>query len=650
MKKGKRIISLLLAAGLLATTLAGCSGGSSASKGSSSGSAKPTDYRMLYSSEVSTMNYLVTSTTNDLVIPANTVDCLIEFDKYGVIKPALAESWETSSDGLTWTFHIRKGVKWVDNTGKEVADVKAQDWVDAAKYVLDAQNSSSSEYMYEGIVKNAAEYYAYSDYMLQSKNGTRKVDDDGNALTPVDKVDFNDVGVKATDDYTLVYTLAKPTPYFLTVLTYGCYMPVNGAFLEKEGSNFGTDATSLLYCGSYYLSSFAAQTSHVMTKNPTYWDKGNVFIDTITQTYNAQAETLEPEMFKRGEIDEADISSDILKDWQSSSGTKDLVRPQRVDNSYSYFYAFNFDPKFDAKYEPDNWKKAVNNEDFRQAMMAALNRTNPAAIMDPNDPKSILNNTVTPSNFCSVNGVDYTQLSALKARTDGDTFNETKAKEYRDKAKTELAAEGVTFPIKVLMPFNPSTTNWDKECQVVEQQMENVLGKDFIDVIVEAGPSTGFLSAVRRSGKYAFMKVNWGCDYADPQTWTDPFKTKNNYNFMDKSTDPNTKKTVTEYYSMVAAAKAETSDLTKRYNDFAAAEEYLLDHAIVIPYSVDVSNYIANYLNPFEGEYAPYGLSQKRYKGQHLLSKPMSTEEFNAGLKQWEADRTKALAASASSK
>ena len=88
---------------------------------------------------------------------------------------------------------------------------------------------------------------------------------------------------------------------------------------------------------------------------------------------------------------------------------------------------------------------------------------------------------------------------------------------------TELTAEGATFPIKVLMKYNPSTTNWAEECAVVEQQMEGVLGTDFIDIIVEAGPSDSFLTQVRRSGDYAFMKCGWGADYADPETWTDPF-------------------------------------------------------------------------------------------------------------------------------
>ena len=80
----------------------------------------------------------------------------------------------------------------------------------------------------------------------------------------------------------------------------------------------------------------------------------------------------------------------------------------------------------------------------------------------------------------------------------------------------------MTFPIKVQMPYNPTSTDWDKQCQVFKQQLEGVLndGFDFIDIIITAGPSDSFLSSVRRNGKFAFLQCNWGADYSDPQTET----------------------------------------------------------------------------------------------------------------------------------
>ena len=148
----------------------------------------------------------------------------------------------------------------------------------------------------------------------------------------------------------------------------------------------------------------------------------------------------------------------------------------------------------------------------------------------------------------------------------------------------ELTAEGATFPVKVLMPYNPSSTNWDKECQVVEQQLEGLLGSDYIDVIVEAGPSTGFLSEVRRGGKFALMKCNWGADFSDASAFiVDPFAEDSNYSFIYESDDPQTQEYYQEYLALVEEALAITDDDEARYETFAQAEAVLLDHGFAIP-------------------------------------------------------------------
>lgn len=141
---------------------------------------------------------------------------------------------------------------------------------------------------------------------------------------------------------------------------------------------------------------------------------------------------------------------------------------------------------------------------------------------EPFNPESLLNNTITPKNFVDVEGVDYTQLAPLADISNTDSFNADLALEYKEKALTELEGKA-TFPVKVVMPYNSSMPDWANRTQVVEQQLENLLGADYIDVIVEPGPSTGFLSEVRHPGKYSLMEVNWGPDYADPSSYTDPF-------------------------------------------------------------------------------------------------------------------------------
>ena len=616
-------------------------------------------YRQLYASEVTTFNYLYTGNTNDLQMSANTVDCLVEYDSYGVMIPSLAESWEANADNTEWTFHIRKGVKWVDYQGNEVADVTAHDWVTAAKYSNTAENEASNQYMYDGIVKNAQAYFNYTAYLLESDNGAKTVDEEGNEIKVVPEVKWEDVGVKATDDYTLVYTMEAPCAYFPSVLSYSSYMPVYEPFLTEQGKNFGaaTGPDTILYNGAFLMSEFAPQDHRTLVKNPTYWDKDNVFIDRLELRYNSTAGTIGPEQFIRGEVDYAELDASLLTSWLTDDNTYNMVSSSRPNVSYSYFYVFNFEPRFDASLDPDNWTLAVNNENFRQSIMHALDRVGALAVQDPQNPESIVNNTVTPPTFVSGAGMDFTEYPALKAITDGDSFDADLALEYKAKAVEELTAAGCKFPVKVYMRYNPDTTNWDKECQVVEQQLENALGKDYIDVIVEAGPSTGFLGAVRRTGDFGLMKCNWGADYADPQTWTDPFSKTNTYNFMNQDASRSvgdvacdhkgaeTQAIVEEYYRLVDAAKAITTDEAARYTAFAEAEAHLINHAIIVPYSISFTGYVATRLNAFEGEYAPYGLALQRYKYQHLLEEPMNMAKFTAEKDKWQTERAAALEA-----
>ena len=586
-------------------------------------------YRTLYSGEITSLNYLTTSATNEFAVAANVIDTLVEYDKYGQVQPSLAESWTYDPAALTYTFKIREGAKWVRADGSVYADVTANDFVASAKYILDAANASATANIFYSVIEGAEAYYLGTSTPEEGKE-------------PYPVMDFETVGVKALDDYTLQYTLVEPCPYFLSMVTYVCFMPVNEQFLAEKGADFGvaTSNENILYNGAYVLSTFEPQQKRVYTKNATNWDADNVKIETIEQTYNKEAGTLSPEMYSRGEIDAADITSTIAAEWLADESKADLIHPVRQSGFYSYWMLFNFDPNFDAEYEPENWKIAVNNVNFRKAFYYGLDRVKAKMVMEPDNPESILFNTVTPPEFVSIDGVDYTEMGALAAITDlgTDTFSEEKALEYKAIAVEELTAAGATFPIKILMPYNPSLSAWAEECVVMEQQLEELLGTDFIDIIVEAGPSSGFLKEVRRSGKYAFMKCNWGPDYADPNTYTDPFY-EGSYNWPELATEYLDENGVSEYYKLVDAARAITDDLTARYEAFATAEAFLIDNVLAIPYGYNNGGYTASRLNPFESQFAPFGISNDRYKGQTLLTEPMNTDAYFEAYDQWEADR-----------
>ena len=630
-------------------------------------------YRSLYSSEVTTMNYLVSGTTYELVVGANTIDSLVENDTYGNILPCGAESWEVSEDGLTWTFHLRAGQYWYDADGNQKDPVTANDYVAAARYVCDSAMDSNNSYLMDGWIVNASELINYTAAQLAEpvEQGTEAGEDqdivvDANGIlyegsdwneetekydtwTEIPAVTPEDLGVEAVDDLTLVYHLVKPRPYFLTALQFGTYWPAPASLLAELGDAYGLDNYSMWFNGAYILSEFKPQEKRIYTKNVNNWDAEHIYIERIEQICNTEAATLEPEMFLRGEVDGAGIGSDIVADWLSDPEKSQMISTTRVTGDYSYFFGFNFEPKFDAEYEPENWVIAVNNENFRKAVFHGIDRDGYIAAKYPGDDPSIHKiNTVTPKGFSVNNGKDYVFYGGLAKYTENDSFDPELAVQFRDAAKAELEAAGCKFPIKVPVNYNTNSTTWANCTVVLEQQLEELLGADFIDIIVVPYSGSSFLNETRRNGNYALQELNWGADFMDPETWADPFDHKNSYNFFCNETleqdginqytkTEETAALIDQYFELVAAAREETGDMDARYEAFAAAESFYIDHAIVVPGFISGGSYQATKLNGFEGQYAMMGQSSSRYKGQHVYKTAMSQDMFDAQYAEWTA-------------
>ena len=646
------------AAGLLSSC-----GGSSA--GGTAATGDSTTYTVLYARQPASLNYLICSADPDLYHGTHCVDTLVEYDSRGKIREGLATSWEWDADTLTWTFHLRDE-NWVDYTGAVLGPVTAQDFVDALAYLLDPDYASGTASLVTPYVAGAEDYYNYCVWRNNANNGT--VAEDGTTytidaagtvtLTAADgstttcpAVDFSSVGVCAVDEHTLTYTLNYDFPGFLSLLNYAPFEPAYGPMLAELGDQFCTSAETACNCGAFYLAEYTPLESWVMKKNPENYDKDNAYIDTIRYIYNQEALISGPEMVRRGEIDQATISSDILDSWLADDTTKDMVSMERPETGKSYFYFFNFLPYahqfpnwnttgVDAQYQPDNWAKAVNSTNFRKAFLYAINPAVTLAVTAPEGYENYKLHTITPPSFCADSkGVDYTECGALANVT--DHFNEATAKQYRDAAVQELTAAGATFPIKVQYPYNPAVVDWDKQCQVFKQQVEGVLndGFDFVEIIITQGPSDNFLNAVRRAGAYEFMSYYWGADYSDPETEVYPFYQEAGdrgtcYAFLRTGVEDGiitgeTAGYVITYMDMVEKAKAITADLDARYAAFADAEAYLIENALVIPLSLPVPPYIATRLNLWEGQYAPTGFSTNRLKGIHILDHYVSMDEYN---------------------
>ncbi|NLL31893.1 MAG: peptide ABC transporter substrate-binding protein, partial [Enterococcus cecorum] len=342
--------SLLLSSTVL---LAACSSGGD--KKASDGGKGESNYSYVYSTDINSLDYTFSSRDTNSSHFANFVDGLLENDRLGNLKPALATSWEVSDDGLTYTYHIRTGVKWVDNEGNEYAEVKAQDWVTALKHAVDVK--SETLYVVQDSIKGLDDYI----------NGKT--------------TDFSSVGVKAVDDYTLQYTLNRPETFWNSKLTYGVMYPINEEFLKSKGKDFGKPtADSILYNGGYILANNTAKSVIEYKKNESYWDKKHVYIDNVKLTYFDGSNP--DSLFK--EFDQGNYS--VARVFPNSGGYKDVEAKfgdnviYSMPNGSTFNMTFNFNriaysatsKKTDA--EKDSTHKAIMNKNFRLAIEFAINK------------------------------------------------------------------------------------------------------------------------------------------------------------------------------------------------------------------------------------------------------------------------------------
>ena len=315
----------------------------------------PKTFSYVYAMDPSSLDYSVTSKSSTSDVIANVVDGLLENDKYGNLIPSLAEDWSVSKDGLTYTYKLRKGVKWYTSEGEEYAEVKAQDFVTGLKHAVDGKSDGLS--LLQDSIKGLAAY----------------ISGESN--------DFSTVGVKAVDDYTVEYTLNKPESFWNSKVTTATMLPVNEEFLNSKGKDYGTPTpSSILYNGPYLLKSLTSKSAIEYEKNPNYWDKDNVKIDSIKLTfYDGSDQESLIRSFTQDAYTTARLfpTSSNFESTKKEYGDKIVYSPQEATSYYLTVnvnrQSYNKTAKTDET-QKTSTKEALLNKNFRQALNFALDR------------------------------------------------------------------------------------------------------------------------------------------------------------------------------------------------------------------------------------------------------------------------------------
>ena len=547
------------------------------------------DYETSY--ELETWDVIGTSYQSDSYFIACTYSPLLEYDAKNVQQPALAESYEVSDDGLTYTFHIRQGVNWVDQQGRVIGEVTADDWVASMQHVADNNDALG--------------------YLMTSTDGCGIKNYD--AYINGEVTDFSEVGVQAVDDYTLVYTLEKPFPAFTTMMGYGCFAPLNRAFYKSQGGtfsaegdvytagNYGTSPSTIAYCGPFLVTNYTERNVTSYKANPEYWNADAMNIHAVNFYFNDGTDTL------RAYNDCKSGLSDAVAFNSSALVLAKEEKPEGADQTYFDLYSYtttndattycgwvnvnrgtwtNYNDTsigVSPQSEEDHarTRSALNNQNFRLAMAMAFDRgAYNATIVGEELKYAALRNAYITGTFQSLKGeltVDINGESVtfpagtyygevMQAQLDADGvpiqvwdptadggvgsgdgfdgwYNADNAVAYLEKAIAELAQIGVEIsvenPIYIDVPYGAFSESVTNRHQAYKQSIESILGGRVIVNLVPFESSQDFTYAYYRTtaGNEANYDITpgtsgWGPDYGDAQTFLDTIQP---YGYMTKN-------------------------------------------------------------------------------------------------------------------
>ena len=608
-------------------------------------------YSSTFSANPTTFNYLLDYYADNTAVITNLVDGLLENDSYGNLVPALAEDWSVSSDGLTYTYKLRKDAKWYTADGEEYASVKAQDFVTGIKYATDNKGQAMD------LIQNSIK--GLNDYVTGVTN------------------DFSTVGVKALDDYTVEYTLTRPEPYWNSKTTNSILFPVNEEFLKSKDKDFGTlTPDSILYNGPYLLKDFTSKSSIEYVKNPHYYDHDKVTIEKVKLAYfDGSDQEMTIRNFESGAYSIAGVYPNSSNYAKTKEKYQDNIVYSLQDKT-SWYFNFNVNRKtynHTAKTTDEQKKSAqtaILNKNFRQAINFGIDRTAYSAQSNGEEAASkTLRNTLVPPTFVQVGDKTFGEVTASKlvdygtewsginlADAQDAYFNKEKAQAKFAEAKKELEAQGVAFPIHLDVPVDQTNKNAVSGMNSVKQTLETVLGSDNIVIDVQQLSTDDF-------GNVAFLAPNpaardydlnfdgWVGDYQDPSTYLDPFNAETGFYLkifgLDAKEDQELIKSLglDIYTKLLKEADAENKDVAKRYEKYAEAQAWMIDNSLVMSAMSNGGTASVTKVTPFTRAYSLVGIKGdgNNYKYMRLQKDPVTKKQFDEAKAKWEEESKKAI-------
>lgn len=527
MKKSRTLAALAIASTML-IGLVGCSNGGQtntdatvAPGGSGSAGSGSSELNVMLETPVQSLDPQQATDGTSFEVIANFMDGLMQMDADGQAVNALAETYELSDDGLTYTFHIRKDANW--SNGEPVT---AADFVFAWQRAVDPQVASEYSYMLSDIgqIKNAAEIIA----------GTK---------------DKSELGVTAVDEKTLKVELNVPVSYFLSLMYFPTYYPINQAFFESCGDTFATSPQTVLSNGAFILDSYEpAATAFHFVKNENYYDAAKVQLSGLN--YQVIQDSQQALMsYQTGALDIT------LVNGEQVDQVKDDPEFVTIGAGYLWYVAPNVDAV-----------PALANLNIRYALTMAINRE--AIATDVLKDGSAPTYTAVPMDFAA--GPDGSDFAENQTRyADVCSFDTAKAVEYWQAGLKELGITELTLDMKVDADDAPQ-----KVAQVLKEQWETTLPGLTVTLTVE--PKKQRVQDLQ-DGNFELGLTRWGPDYADPMTYLGMWITGNNNNYGLWSN--------AEYDAIIADCTTGSvcTDAVARWARLYEAEKIAMDEAVIFP-------------------------------------------------------------------